>query len=301
MLDPGLEDEYECPSDLGLPLEKLELWFQPVYQLGLGTVLHNEVLVRWRDDRGSLRTAKEFLPCFQDAGLMCQLDNSVIGKVLEVMTQMPGITFSVNLSSNSLQDPNLVDRIQLGLKQARVLPQHLGFEIKEESIANNLEIVTAFMTDMRKIGCYITIDSFTGEYLSLSCLQSLPVDAIEVDRTIIQNLHADKSSQALARAIAQISALWGRQCIAKGVGDTSTLKLVRELGIECAQGYFLRSPESKPAKWVSVTLFAGRVLSILVALYVIKSAIGINIFPDQHIWEVIGSSLESLFKFVDRR
>lgn len=301
MLDPDSDGEYNYSSNIQPSIDKFELWFQPVYQLRLGTILHNEVLVRWRDDSGNLHTASELLPFVQTAGLMCELDRLVIEKVLEVMIQMPDITFSVNLSGDSLQDPNLVNRIGLGLKQTGALPNHLGFEIKEEAIANNFEIAAAFTTDIRKIGCHVTIDSFTGEYLPLSRLQSLPVDAVKIARIVIQNLHADPGHLALARAIVQVNAVWGRHCIAKSVGDASTLKLVREVGIECAQGYFLKSPESKPAKWISITLFVGRVLSILIALYVIKSAIGINIFPDRHAWEVIGSSLESLFRFFDRR
>jgi EAL domain-containing protein (putative c-di-GMP-specific phosphodiesterase class I) len=301
MLDSNSESECNYSTEMRLPLDEIELWFQPVYQLRLGNVLHNEVLVRWRDDSGNLHVAKELLPFVQRVGLMCKLDDLVIDKVLEVMTQMPDITFSVNLSSDSLQDPELQDRIQLGLKQAGVSPRHLGFEIKEEAIANNFEIAAAFMTGIKKLGCHVTIDSFMGEYLPLSRLQSLPVDAVKIDRTIVQNLHADPGSRDLIGAIVQINTVWGWHCIAKGVGDASTLKLVREIGIECAQGYFLKSPESKPAKWVSVTLFVGRVLSILVTLYVIKSAIGIDFFPDRHIWEVIGSALEPLFKFFARR
>ena len=87
-IDLQIEEDF---PEIRLEADKFELWFQPVYELATGSVLHNEVLVRWRDMQGNLRQPQELLMALQNTQLLCQLDRIVVEKSIEVLQQQPKV------------------------------------------------------------------------------------------------------------------------------------------------------------------------------------------------------------------
>jgi EAL domain-containing protein (putative c-di-GMP-specific phosphodiesterase class I)/multidrug resistance efflux pump len=224
---------------------QFELWFQPVYQRRTGTVLHNEVLLRWRDDRGNLCLPQEFLPSLSDAGSLQKLDRTVIHKAADFLAQHPDRSLSVNLSGEGLSDFALLEYIQTILDQSGVDPARLSIELTEATVARDFPTVRAFTRELKNLGCSLVLDNFANRELTLFQCQQLDLDLVKVDGQLVQRLKTDPNGRALTGAILEgIKAL--SPVAAKFVTDEVTLQLVEEAGLEYIQGHYLKAPSPEP-------------------------------------------------------
>ncbi|MEE3715798.1 EAL domain-containing protein [Tumidithrix elongata RA019] len=282
-------------SEIKLAADKFELWFQPVYEIVSGTVLHNEVLVRWRDNEGRLRSPRELFEVLQNTHLMGQLDRIVVEKSIEILAQNSKVSLSINLSAEILEDSDFLSQLQKWLEHYRVNPKLLMFELDEaifiHTSIKSLELMKAF----KQMGCGVVLDSFTGNHFSLHQWQSLPIDTIKLDRNLIADPQSSEQKQ-LAKAIAHISPIFHKRCIATGIDNKQILKFAYDIGVQGVQGFLLGRPDDKPKTFVSVGVLIVRIITFLILLYIIKSLAGIDLFPNRHAWEVIADFFQSLFE-----
>jgi EAL domain-containing protein (putative c-di-GMP-specific phosphodiesterase class I)/multidrug resistance efflux pump len=224
---------------------QFELWFQPVYQRRTGAVLHNEVLLRWRDDRGNLCLPQEFLPSLSDAGALQKLDRTVIHKAADFLAKHPERSLSINLSGEGLSDFTLLEYIQTILDQSGVDPTRLSIELTEASVARDFPTVRAFTRELKNLGCSLVLDNFANRELTLFQCQQLDLDLVKVDGQLVQRLKTDPNGRVLTVAILEgIKAL--SPVAAKFVTDEVTLQLVEEANLEYIQGHYLKAPSPEP-------------------------------------------------------
>ncbi len=297
--DPAATVHVDLSLD-GLPevklvADKFVLWFQPVYGLETGKVIHNEVLVRWRDKQGNLKSPQELFKFLQGTKLLWQLDRIVVAKAIDILVEQRDVILSVNLSVEILEDQDFLNYVRDRLTQAGVDPKHLSFELPEASVQQDFSSYLTFIQGLKTLGCSVVLDSCTGEYFSLQQWQTLPIDLIKLDRDLTAQLQSHEK-QLLVSALIRTNRLFNRQCIAKGIDNLPMLTLVRKLGVQGAQGYFLNSPNNKPNTLISLGLFSTSLVSLLLLLYLFKSTLGINIFPEQHAWDVLMDFIQPLFE-----
>jgi EAL domain-containing protein (putative c-di-GMP-specific phosphodiesterase class I) len=290
-IDLQLEEKF---PEIHLEAEKFELWFQPVYELSTGKVLHNEVLVRWRDEQGNLRQPQELLIALQNTQLLSQLDRIVVEKSIEVLSQQAKVKVSINLSNEIFVDREFLSQLHAWLNQYKVSAKRLSFEIEEEAIYQKQSLVIPFITELQMMGCFVVIDNFTGKYFSLVQLQELPIAMIKLDRSFARN-HLSVAQKQLVSAIAYTSNTFQKQCVLKGIDNKLSLKFANDLGVKGVQGYSLGRPQDKPKTFGLVGLLLVRIIAILILLYIIKSFLGIDIFQNRHAWEVISDFIQSIF------
>ncbi|MCA6595308.1 MAG: EAL domain-containing protein [Pseudanabaena sp. M046S1SP1A06QC] len=288
----------EVFPEIRLEADKFELWFQPVYELATGKVLHNEVLVRWRDAQGNLRQPQELLMVLQNTQLLYQLDRIVVEKSIQVLAQQPKVMVSINLSDEIFADQQFPHQLHQWLSKYNVTAKRISFEISESILCQMQSQAIAFITELKMIGCSIVIDDFTGKYFSLSQLQELPLSMIKLDRSFAQQPLA-LDQKKLAIAIAYTSKVFQKHCIVKGIDDKSSLQFANELGVKGVQGYSLSQPQDNPKTFGLISLLISRIIAstiaILILLYIFKSLMGIDLFKDRHAWEVISDFFESIF------
>jgi len=294
-VDLQLEDTF---PEIRLEADKFELWFQPVYELATGKVLHNEVLVRWRDAQGNLRQPQELLMALQNTQLLYQLDRIVLKKSIQVLSQQPKVTVSINLSDEIFTDHKFPSRLYQWLRKYDVAAKRLSFEIGESILCELRPQVVEFITELKMIGCSIVIDDFTGKYFSLSQLQDLPISMIKLDRSFAQQF-LSPDQKKIAIAIAYTCKVFQKSCILKGIDDKYSLKFANELGLKGVQGYSLCQPQDNPKTVGSIGLLIARIVAsmivILILLYIVKSLMGIDLVKDRHSWEVISDFFEAIF------
>ncbi|CAN1211474.1 EAL domain-containing protein [Tumidithrix helvetica PCC 7403] len=291
-IDLDLDD---CLSEIKLAADKFELWFQPVYEIVSGTVLHNEVLVRWRDNEGRLRSPRDLFEVLQNTHLIWQLDRIVAEKSIEILAQNSKISLSINLSEEILEDRDFLSQLQNWLAHYRVSPKRLMFELDEAVVIQTSLKSQELMKAFQQIGCGVVLDRFTGSHFSLQQWQSLPIDTIKLDRNMIADPQSSEQKQ-LAKAIAHISPIFHKRCIATGIDNKKLLKFAYDIGVQGVQGYLLDRPDEKPKTFISAGVLVVRIITVLIMIYIIKTLAGIDLFPERHSWEVISDFFQSLFE-----
>jgi len=290
-IDLQLAEEF---PEIRLEAEKFELWFQPVYELATGKVLHNEVLVRWRDEQGNLRQPQELLTALQNTQLLNQLDRIVVEKSIVVLSQQANIRVSINLSDEIFVDQEFLSQLYTWLNQYKVSAKRISFEIEEAILFQQQSLVLPFITELQMMGCDVVIDNFSGRFFSLLQLQQLPIAMIKLDRNFARQ-PLSLAQKQLVIAIAHTSNIFQKQCVLKGIDDKFALNFANDLGIKGVQGYSLCRPQEKPKTFGLIGLMLIRIIAILVLLYIVKSFLGIDIFQNLHAWEVISDFIQSIF------
>ncbi|EAW34478.1 EAL domain-containing protein [Lyngbya sp. PCC 8106] len=234
---------------------QFEFWYQPTYQVSGYQVLHNEVLLRWRDCPGKVYLPDEFMPVLAEMGLLSQLDRYVIDKGIDELVSQPQLHLSINLSRLVFEDSTLIQDLDSWLSETQINPKRLCFELTESTIAQHFITALTFIQNLTALGCLVVIDNFTGRELTLSQCKQLPVDLVKLDNQFLGSIKANPESVALIKRLREISYTMG-QVVVKYVEDEQTLELVERMNFDALQGNLLQLPHDTPQFQAWVNPFA---------------------------------------------
>ncbi|MEB3161286.1 MAG: EAL domain-containing protein [Synechocystis sp.] len=237
-----------------------------------------------------------FLDKLQKSRLLGALDRLVVTKAIAVLREQSQVVLAVNLSDVTLGDRDFLVYLQEQLRDTNIDPKRLGFELPEMLIQPHNQTQMEWLQALRKLGCWVTVDSCTGKRFSLQDWQCLPVDRVKLDRQLVAQFE-ERETQTLAIALVKVNQLFKRPCIAKGIDNQTLLNRARRLGVQEVQGYYLRTPQRKPHLLLSSSLLGTGFVSLLVLLYLFKSFLGINLFPQEHAWQVIWKVITPLWDY----
>ena len=232
-----------------LEQNKLILYQQKIIPTNPGSndLLHYEVLLRMLDDEGEIVNPGAFLPPAERFGLIHKIDRWVIKNTLKWLSEHPQVLektklCSINLSGLSLSDKDLSDYVKLYLIKYDIDCSKICFEITESSAIHNLGLAMSFMTHMHNLGCSFSLDDFGTGMSSFSYLKQLPVDHLKIDGSFIRDICTDPIDLAMARSINEIGHVMGISTIAEFVENKETLRLLKQIGVDYAQGYHIAKP-----------------------------------------------------------
>lgn len=224
------------------------LHYQPIQSLTTGEITHFEVLLRMRDG-DELHLPGAFLPAADRFGLMRDIDRWVISHAIANLAWFRRrdneIQFTINLSGDSFTEGDLVEFITTQLEEHEVPANAIVLEITEHVAIGSVNDATAQINELIAIGCEFAIDDFGAGYSSLNYLKKLPMQYIKIDGTFIQKLTKSSTDQVIVQAIAQIAKVTGKKTVAEFVEDAATLDLLREYGIDYAQGNLIGVPDTR--------------------------------------------------------
>jgi diguanylate cyclase (GGDEF)-like protein/PAS domain S-box-containing protein len=225
----------------------LTLFRQPVYAIQDDSRLaHHEVLVRLPNGGGILDPA-QFLPAAERYGLMPQLDRHVVRLALEHLRQQPpGTVYAINLSGQALSEESLLPFLTQTIEASGVKPRHVCFEITETTAITSLTHTSQLMRALRRLGCRFALDDFGSGFSSYVYLKQLPVDFLKIDGQFVRDISRDPLDRAIVQSAHQIAHAMGIRTIAEGVEDEATLGILRDIGVDFAQGYFFSPPRPLP-------------------------------------------------------
>jgi EAL domain-containing protein (putative c-di-GMP-specific phosphodiesterase class I) len=227
-----------------LAKDELTLYCQPITALtGGGGFPMAEVLVRLKQEEKALMPPGDFLPVFEQYGLMPELDRWVVRHVIRHISNGSRIPrFSVNISSQSLADEAMPKAVALELVSAGVSGAALLFEIDEADSLKRLEAAERFARGIRTVGCGLMLDGFGRLSASFSALKALQVDYVKVDGSIVRKLLTDAKAETKLRAIQKVGDTMGFKLIAEMVEDQDILLRLKALGVAYAQGFGICQP-----------------------------------------------------------
>ncbi|HEX8411551.1 MAG TPA: EAL domain-containing protein [Thermoanaerobaculia bacterium] len=248
------DTESRTPDQLALVVElrgavergELLAHYQPKLHMRSGIMTRAEVLVRWdHPTRGHLSPA-DFIPLAERTGLIRGMTDwlldHVIGQCRVWQDAGAPIHIAVNVSARSLLDQSLPTKVQSTLDRWGVDPRFLKIEITESSIMADPAHALAILSMLQSMGVRLSIDDFGTGYSSLTHLRELPVDEIKIDKSFVIGMQTSDADAAIVRTVIDLAHNLGKQVCAEGVEDEQTWRLLKELGCDLAQGYWIAKP-----------------------------------------------------------
>jgi len=217
-----------------------------------------EFLLRLVDLDGSILSPNEFIPAAERYNLMPSIDRWVVKAAFSYLSQVlanhelnhsfdnekspgPGMYF-INISGTSISEEGFFNFINEELRKHKIPPQMICFEISETAAVTHLSESIKFITKIRKGGCKIALDDFGSGLSSFYYLKTIPADYIKIDGSFVGHMINEPIDQAIVEAINQIGHIAGLQTIAELVENDTTVKKLRQIGVDFFQGYALETP-----------------------------------------------------------
>jgi PAS domain S-box-containing protein len=220
--------------------DRFVLYAQPIVDLHSGEVVQRELLLRMREPSGEIVGPGSFLPIAEQYGLIGEIDRWVIERGAEIAAT--GRPVEVNLSARSVGDPAVLDHIERCIERSGADPTLLVFEITETALIADEASARVFAERLHVLGCKLALDDFGTGYGGFTYLKQLPLDYLKIDIEFVRDLATNPASAHVVRAVVALARGFALQTVAEGVEDAETLELLRELGVDLAQGYHIARP-----------------------------------------------------------
>jgi diguanylate cyclase (GGDEF)-like protein len=229
-----------------LTQERLRLATQSIHSLASGGVERYELLLRMTGDDGELLTAATFIEAAERSGMVQELDRWVVGRALELLAERERagepVSLHVNLSGASLTDISVLEYIERRLDEGDADPARCTFEITQTARVEDYATAAGFADRLTEFGCEVAIDDYGAGYGPFNYLKQIPFDVIKIDGTFIRDMARNDADQLTVKAIVDIARGLGKTTIAEFVEDEDTVRMLREYGVDMAQGYHLGRP-----------------------------------------------------------
>ena len=225
---------------------ELTLRFQPIANSATQRIGEVEVLVRWQHKTHGIMTPDEFIPLAERTGLINPLTQWVINNALRQQAAWSklglDIGISINISAQTLLDPDFAEQVTGMLAAHEVPPQRLVLEITESSIMFDQELALHILTRFTDMGVRIAIDDFGTGYSSLSYLKKLPVSQLKIDKSFVLDMLDNDNDEVIVNATIDLGHNLGLQVIAEGVESEEIFKRLQQRGCDAMQGYHINYP-----------------------------------------------------------
>jgi diguanylate cyclase (GGDEF)-like protein/PAS domain S-box-containing protein len=231
---------------------ELLLHYQPFIDVSSYRIIGFEALVRWRHPERGLIGPSEFIPVAEESGLISLVDSWVLEEAVEQTARWDemippdrAFSVSVNLSARRMSEAKLPRTIASLLALNQLAAQRLAIEITETTLISTVNTARSVLNDISALGVSLAVDDFGTGFSSLNYLSQLPLDAIKIDRSFVEQLNSDQEKgAAITDAIIRIGKALSMTVIAEGVSDPAQLRIIRNLGCRVAQGYLISEPVS---------------------------------------------------------
>jgi diguanylate cyclase (GGDEF)-like protein len=229
-----------------LTQDRLSLATQPIRSLASGGIERYELLLRMTGDDGELLPAAAFIETAERSGMVQELDRWVVARALELLAEREQagepVSLHINLSGASLTDISVLEYIERRLDEGDADPGRCTFEITKTARVDDYETAAGFADRLTEFGCEVAIDNYGAGFSPFHYLKQIPFDVIKIDGAFIRDMPRNDADQLTVKAIVEIARGLGKRTIAEFVQDDETTRMLREYGVDMAQGYHLGRP-----------------------------------------------------------
>jgi diguanylate cyclase (GGDEF)-like protein/PAS domain S-box-containing protein len=217
------------------------LHYQPIIDLGDGSMKGVEALVRWKDPSGGILPPGEFIPLAEELGLIEAIGDWVIDEFTaqdrEWRAQGLDLQISFNLSPRQLWSAQLSETMIAKLHGAGVDPRNVVVEITESTAMADPDRTQKILTELHAWGLTLAIDDFGTGYSSLARLKHMPVDILKIDQAFVRDCETDRDLAGMVRAMIQLAQSLGMTPLAEGIETRGEYDFLRANGCRLAQGF----------------------------------------------------------------
>jgi diguanylate cyclase (GGDEF)-like protein len=234
----------------------LELHYQPKISMADSSLLGVEALIRWQHPVRGYVPPDEFIPLAERSGIMHLLTEHVLTMALQQIARWRDegleVMVAANVSLSDLVGGRLTNLVSAGLREYGVPARMLQLEITERVVAHESHELDEVLLDLNRMGVTLSLDDFGTDYSSLLRLQSLPVDELKIDRVFVSRLSGDGVAAGIVRAVVDLAHALGMPAIAEGVETEDEWRVLRSLGCDGAQGWYIAGPmpAEQATEWI---------------------------------------------------
>ncbi|MBL1319769.1 MAG: EAL domain-containing protein [Methylophaga sp.] len=223
------------------------LHYQPIMNIQSEAIDHYEVLIRMLDDNNTIHPPSSFIHVAEQTGLIHDIDHFVIKNSIKLQAELKQVnaevSLSVNLSAAAINDSILVPLLKRLLKDNNTNSDHLIFELSETATSPDIIQARDFIELLNSLGYRFSLDDFGKDASSFHSLRELPVDFIKIDGAFIVNLVSNEKDRVFVQALVDLAKGMGKKTVAEFVEDAETLSLLKTMGVDFAQGYYIGKPK----------------------------------------------------------
>ena len=238
-------------TELSRAIQNNELFlaYQPLFSLQPQALAGAEALVRWRHPERGVLPPSSFIPFAEESGLIDSIGSFVLEEACRQLAQWSGqadwpadFTVAVNISGRELSGPILCERVAATLQRHGVRPAQLCLEITETALIQHVSDVQETLSLLSATGVHVALDDFGTGYSTLRYLQQLSADMLKIDRSFVEHISRSYRDQQIVAAVIAMAHALGMTVIGEGVENKRQLSILRHLGCDLGQGYFLAPP-----------------------------------------------------------
>jgi EAL domain-containing protein (putative c-di-GMP-specific phosphodiesterase class I)/AmiR/NasT family two-component response regulator len=227
----------------GLTRGAVEAHFQPKVDIPSRKLLGVEALVRWRDPDGKMVFPDQFIPATETYGLIDDLTNQMMARAFEWGAKWAveglNIKISVNVSMASLVRLEIPDEVMMAAGEAGMDPSQVILEVTESRLMEDPTKALETLTRLRLKGIGLSIDDYGTGFSSMQQLKSIPFTELKVDRAFVDGASHDLEARAMLESSVVLARALGLSLVAEGVEVEEDWKLLEELGVDLAQGWYI--------------------------------------------------------------
>jgi EAL domain-containing protein (putative c-di-GMP-specific phosphodiesterase class I) len=243
----GFENEYEKNLKISnvvrhaVEKSKIVPYFQPIIDNKTQEVYKYECLARLLDENNNVISPTLFIPIAKRTKVYNEVTKIIIDKSFDVFEDNE-YEFSINLSMEDIINSEMFNYILEKLKNSNA-SKRVVFEILESEAIEDFDKIIRFINEIKRYGAKIAIDDFGDGYSNFSYLIKMNVDLLKIDGSLIKNIDKDKNSYLVVETIVNFANRLGIQTIAEFVHSSTIMDMVKEMGIDYSQGFYIDKPQ----------------------------------------------------------
>ena len=248
-MDKILEEQLSFQEHLrsALNQNEFELYFQPLFRISDETILGFEALIRWHSEQLGWVSPSRLISVAEDTGLIIKLGEWIFEEAVKyarLINQSSEriLTVAVNLSGIQLAYTGFYDFIMEIVRKYKVDPRWISLEITEAVFRKSIDAGNAVLQQLGAEGFGISLDDYGTGYTSLHFLKQFRIDLLKIDHSFINDFVQDAYDKNLVELVIGIAKQKSTYVVAEGVELKEQLELLRSMGCDIAQGFYLGKP-----------------------------------------------------------
>jgi EAL domain-containing protein (putative c-di-GMP-specific phosphodiesterase class I) len=226
-----------------LDRREIEVLFQPQFACLTGAVIGAEALARWQHPTLGVIGARDLFAIAERATLVAPLSRHVVARALEDAATWPdNLTLSLNITPEELGDPRFAADFAALIGRSEIAPHRLMLEITEDLLLRNLAQAASALKALRGLGFRTALDDFGAGFCNFRYLRELPLDALKLDKAMVEGVPADATALAVLRAIVALAKALGLAVYAEGIEDEIQRAAITAEGCDVWQGFLRAQP-----------------------------------------------------------
>ncbi|HEX8481916.1 MAG TPA: EAL domain-containing protein [Allosphingosinicella sp.] len=224
-------------------LERIELVFQPITDLGTGELKALEALARWNDETLGQIPPSQFIPIAEQINVIEAISDKLLAQAAaEASRWAASVRLSFNVSAVQLCTAGSAQRLLAVLERGGLDPCRLQVEVTETALLADFEVARENLQALRGAGARIVLDDFGAGHASISYLREMQFDGVKLDGALIAGVAESLRSRRLLKGVLDLCSALGLPSVAEHIETDDQLRLLRELGCREGQGYLLSPP-----------------------------------------------------------